>query len=329
MNIHSRTLLKTHESGESTPKNSPKKKPAEHDSAEKSSKEKPGPSLYEKLRQRPWLVAGIVAGIVLILLIGLLWWLHARQYESTDDAFVDARAVAISSQVNGAIVSVPVTDNQDVESGNPLVVIDDRDYRAALDQANAKEAQDQASLKNAQTDLGRTMVLAKQDFATKQLLDTQKSSVDQLSATIKGDAAMIEQAKTNLDRTKIIAPTAGRVTKLTAAKGAYASVGQVLMMFVPKEIWITANFKETQLTYMRPGQPVEVSIDAYPSRTFKAHVDSIQTGSGVAFSVLPPENATGNFVKVVQRVPVKIVFDEIPDVTLGPGMSVVPTVKVR
>jgi membrane fusion protein (multidrug efflux system) len=127
----------------------------------------------------------------------------------------------------------------------------------------------------------------------------------------------------------ITAPIAGRVTQLTATKGNYAAVGQALMMFVPREVWVTANFKETQLTGVRPGAPVDISIDTYPNRTFKGHVDSIQAGSGTAFSLLPAENATGNFVKIVQRVPVKIVFDQPPDVLLGPGMSVVPSVKIR
>ena len=108
-------------------------------------------------------------------------------------------------------------------------------------------------------------------------------------------------------------------------------IGQNLMALVPPRVWITANFKETQLDLMRVGQPVEIRIDAYPGRIFKGHVDSFQPGSGAAFSLLPPENATGNYVKVVQRVPVKIVFDDLPDPQrpLGPGMSVVPSVKVR
>ena len=101
------------------------------------------------------------------------------------------------------------------------------------------------------------------------------------------------------------------------------------MMFVPRELWVTANFKETQLDDIRPGQKVDIEVDAYPGRSFRGHVDSIQAGSGAAFSLLPPENATGNYVKVVQRVPVKIVFDQPPDVHLGPGMSVVPWVRVR
>jgi membrane fusion protein (multidrug efflux system) len=138
-----------------------------------------------------------------------------------------------------------------------------------------------------------------------------------------------EQAEANLSRSIITAPIAGRVTHLTAAKGAYAAVGQALMMFVPREVWVTANFKETQLDTMRPGQPVTMEVDAFPGRTFAGHIDSIQSGSGTAFSLLPAENATGNYVKIVQRVPVKIVFNQPPDVLLGPGMSVVPTVKVR
>ncbi len=141
--------------------------------------------------------------------------------------------------------------------------------------------------------------------------------------------ATLQQAETNLSRTRITAPVAGRITKLTATKGNYAAAGQALMMFVPRDIWVTANFKETQLDLMRPGQPVDVEIDAYPDREFRGHVDSIQAGSGTAFSLLPAENATGNYVKIVQRVPVKIVFDKPPDVELGPGMSVVPTVTVR
>jgi membrane fusion protein (multidrug efflux system) len=100
-------------------------------------------------------------------------------------------------------------------------------------------------------------------------------------------------------------------------------------MFVPDEIWVAANFKETQLDLMRPGQPASLTIDAYPERTIRGHVASVQPGSGTAFSVLPAENATGNFVKIVQRVPVKIIMDDPPtDVALGPGMSVVPTVQV-
>ena len=120
------------------------------------------------------------------------------------------------------------------------------------------------------------------------------------------------------------------MVNLTAAVGQYAQAGTNFSLFVPDELWVTANYKETQLTDMRPGQPVTMRIDAYPNRVIHGHVDSVQPGSGTAFSLLPAQNATGNYVKIVQRVPVKIAMDNPPaDVALGPGMSVVPAVRVR
>jgi membrane fusion protein (multidrug efflux system) len=127
----------------------------------------------------------------------------------------------------------------------------------------------------------------------------------------------------------VTAAEPGRAVNLTALPGEFAQAGTNLTMFVPDEIWVTANFKETQLDHMRPGQPVTLTIDAYPERDIHGHVASVQPGSGTAFSLLPAQNATGNYVKIVQRVPVKIVIDNPPsDVALGPGMSVVPSVRV-
>ena len=151
----------------------------------------------------------------------------------------------------------------------------------------------------------------------------------QAQAELEQRRAALEQAQITLSRTVITAPVDGYVTQLTAAKGNYAAVGQALMMFVPRDMWVTANFKETELSSVQLGAPVTIRVDAFPGRTFAGHVASIQAGSGTAFSLLPPENATGNYVKIVQRVPVKIVFNAPPDVPLGPGMSVVPAVKVR
>ena len=151
------------------------------------------------------------------------------------------------------------------------------------------------------------------------------------TAEVNEEQAMLAQAELQLSYTKAVAPEDGRVTTKAVEPGDYVQVGQNLMGLVTPEVWVTANFKETQITHMHPGEPVTVSVDAYPDRELKAHVDSIQAGSGARFSLLPPENATGNFVKVVQRVPVKIVFDEGMDVqqVLGPGMSAVPDVKVK
>jgi membrane fusion protein, multidrug efflux system len=328
-------------------------------------------SWRQTLRQRRGLVIALGIGAVLLLLLIFLWWLHARQYESTDDAFIDTRTVQIGAQVGAAIVGVPVTDNQLVAAGAELVRLDDRDYvaqhdqaiasvanaraqiadqEAKIDQADKQAAQAEAALIFAQQENDRYQRLVKTDSVTVEQAQQYASNLLQaqasfaaaqanavatakqepvLEAQLKTSEAQLAQADANLSRTIITAPVAGRVTRLTAAKGQYAAVGQALMMFVPRDVWVTANFKETQLDLMRPGQPVDIEIDSYPDHTFKGHVDSIQSGSGTAFSLLPAENATGNYVKIVQRVPVKIVFDQPPDVLLGPGMSVVPTVKVR
>ena len=149
-------------------------------------------------------------------------------------------------------------------------------------------------------------------------------------AQIKTIEAQIVTAQINLGYTEITAPVDGHVTQRNAALGNYVTPGQDLMTIVPLQLWVTANFKETQLALMRPGQAVSVTADACGTETINGHIDSIQRGAGQAFGILPPENATGNYVKVVQRVPVKILLDNVPkDCTLGPGMSVEPTVKVR
>jgi membrane fusion protein (multidrug efflux system) len=158
-----------------------------------------------------------------------------------------------------------------------------------------------------------------------------EAGVETATATVQQAEAKLQQAELNLSYTKIIAPLDGRVTARTVQPGNYVQPGQALLALVPKNVWVTANFKETQLTYMKPGQPVELRVDAYPNRKFKGRVDSLQAGTGARFSLLPPENAVGNYIKVVQRVPVKIVFDEeLPtNLDIAPGMSVVPKVKVK
>jgi len=143
--------------------------------------------------------------------------------------------------------------------------------------------------------------------------------------------ARVQQAQVVNNYLRIVAPQPGQVVNRQVDVGSYVSPGQQLLAIVPDEMWVTANFKETQLKNMRVGQPVEIRIDAYPGVKFHGHVDSIQHGAGQAFALLPPQNATGNYVKVVQRVPVRILFDgsEWRKYDIGPGMSVVPTVKVR
>src|SRR5262250_2000179 len=186
-------------------------------------------------------------------------------------------------------------------------------------QYSSQLRQQQAALASAQA----TLKLAQRQV---QALQAQHNSA---VASLAQAQAQRDQAKLNLSYTTVTAAQPGRVVQLGAAVGQFAQPGTALTMFVPDEIWVAANFKETQLDAMRPGQPVSLTIDAYPERTIRGHVASVQPGSGTAFSLLPAENATGNYVKIVQRVPVKIIMDEPPtDVALGPGMSVVPTVQV-
>jgi membrane fusion protein, multidrug efflux system len=328
-------------------------------------------SVLATMRRHPYVTAATIVAVAAVLIAILAWWLVARQYEWTDDATIDTRTVPISAQITGAIVAVPVTDNQFVDKGAPLVRIDPRDYQAALEQAQASIAnfQAQASAQQANIDLAqkqatqaqaaleysqqqndRAQVLLARGAGTEQQAQQTVSDLTQkraalagaqssviaaqkqftvLQAQLKSAQAAADKATIDLARATIYAQEAGRIARLTAAIGAYAQPGQALMSLVPRNVWVTANFKETQLADMHVMQPVDIRIDAYPGRTFHGHVDSIQAGSGAAFTLLPPENATGNFVKVVQRVPVKIVFDGEPGVYLGPGMSVVPSVKVR
>jgi membrane fusion protein (multidrug efflux system) len=350
--------------------------------------DKPEPesgSGLKDLIRRHRLGAGLVALLALAAVVGaVIWWLGARHYEATDDAFIDGRPVAVSAQVAGALIAVPVTDNELVQPGAVLARLDDRDYRAAVGQAEAQVDEAQAAIGNTDAQLeqqqarieetakqatqaeaaltfseqenARSQDLVAKGAGTVQQAQQAASDLRQKESAyaaaeaahseaekqinvlraqrrtgegqLKQAQAQLEQANANLSRATLTASVAGRVTKLTAAAGAYAVPGQTLMMLVPLDLWVTANFKETQLASMRPGQRTKIEIDAF-GRSFSGHVDSIQAGSGTAFSLLPAENATGNYVKVVQRVPVKIVFDRQPEVELGPGMSVVPSVKVR
>jgi membrane fusion protein (multidrug efflux system) len=141
----------------------------------------------------------------------------------------------------------------------------------------------------------------------------------------------VQAAELNLSYARVAAPADGYVTKKAVESGDYIQVGQKLMALVPSDLYVTANFKETQVEHIRPGQPVRIVVDSVEGRVFAGHVDSIMAGSGARFSLLPPENAVGNYVKVVQRIPVKILFDEPVEAghVLGPGMSVVPSVKVK
>jgi membrane fusion protein (multidrug efflux system) len=196
--------------------------------------------------------------------------------------------------------------------------------------SNAQRAQAQVDVARAQVNeaLGR---LDQANTAPQQVAVSEAQATS-AGANIEELQAAVAQAELELSYTKIYAAEAGRVTHKAIEVGALVQVGQPLLAIVPGEVWVTANFKESQIGSIKPGQPVDVSVDAYPDKVFKAHVDSIQAGTGARFSLLPPENATGSYVKVVQRLPVKIVFEanQIDSQhMLAPGMSAVPEVKVK
>ena len=346
------------------------------------------PSLFK--RPLFWIILGVV--VAALVIAGVFYWLHARQYESTDDAFVDAHIVRISPQQGGQLVQVADVDNRHVDVGALLAVVQPTGPEAQLaeTQAGVKQAEAQyaqalaqvvaarqtavqnadqarspsaAAIKAAQ-DLARYEALRRLDpnAVAGQQLDQARAQARQTAAeaaaarrqvdtalaqvavarraataaraNIAAREAQVQQAQVTLGNLRLRAPVAGQVVNRQVNLGSYVAPGTQLMAIVPDTMWVTANFKETQLTLMRHGQAVAISVDAYPDVKFLGHIDSVQRGAGQAFALLPPQNATGNYVKVVQRVPVRITFDvkNGPDprhYAIGPGMSVVPTVKVR
>jgi membrane fusion protein, multidrug efflux system len=203
-------------------------------------------------------------------------------------------------------------------------------YQSVEIRAVSKSALDQAQAQARSADANLVAADSQTNAAEAEVV-LSEAGVETATAAVQQAEAKLQQAELNLSYTKIIAPMDGRVTARTVQMGHYVQPGQALLALVPKGVWVVANFKETQLTYMHAGQPVEMSMDAYPNRKFKGKVDSLQAGTGARFSLLPPENAVGNYIKVVQRVPVKIIFDEaLPtNLDIAPGMSIVPKVKVK
>ncbi len=362
--------------------------------------------------------------MVLLLIgigVGVWYYFYSRQFESTDDAFIEATIVPISPRVPGMLINVYVSRNQSVDQGDLLAEIDPKPYQVAVDakraavrlaearleaakvaagmkettsgaslgeaeaaldaarksaeqarsavaaaeaeakrtqrdferyeqlettavsrqlrdqaeaaarvaEARLRQARDQLAAANAQVNVAQNQVEAAK--TAPQQVQVSQLEVQEATAALSQAQAAEDAAELDLSYTKIYAPLSGVITQKNAEPGQLVQAGQMLFSIVSNDIWVQANFKETELTHMKVGQRVVVSVDAYPKLRLDAHVDSFQPGTGARFSLLPPENATGNFVKVVQRVPVKIVFNQPPDPKfhLVPGMSVVPKVFIR
>ncbi len=295
---------------------------------------------------------------IIFLIFGIYFTIHSIFYQSTDDAFVEGHIVSIAPRVEGPVLKLLIDDNQLVKKGDLLLEIDPKDYDVKLQQAKAKLEEAKASLVRtenqvtkslsdlefAQNDYERYSKMFEKGIASKQDYDSSlnkltsaqsgsnaaKAMYDEISASIKRLEAEVEQDELNLSYTKIYAPEEGLITNRTVEQGNYVQVAQPMFAIVPEKMWVVANFKETQLANMKPGQPVEIKIDTYRGKKFQGKVDSIQRASGAKASLFPPENAVGSYVKIVQRVPVKIVFTEdISKYNIVPGMSVVPEVKVK
>jgi len=252
-----------------------------------------------------------------------------------------AEAAASASQSNRETTDISAPSNLDaaeaqVESAEAAwdkALSDLKRMQRLSNEARSQEQLEQAvaSEKAASSNLEDARAKLRSAQTAPKAIAAAKATSEQLAAQVKQAAADLAVAEDDLANTKIIAPMDGRITRRGVERGDYIQPGQQLATLVSTDMWVTANFKETQLEHMQPGQRVTITIDAFPHADLHGKVDSVQSGTGARFSAFPPENATGNFVKIVQRVPVKITFDSAPDgsLQLGPGMSVIPTVFTK
>ena len=376
--------------------------PADHDVREREADEKPAGDedddrdqggQNEKPHSRlPLIIGGAL--IVVAIIAAIIYWIATAGEVTTDDAYTDGSAISIASNVSGYVTALNINDNSFVHTGDPLLTIDPREDKAALQQAQANLALAQSQLVSAQVDLEETTVKAPAqlqqaqaqlaqaqaqemdaarqfrmqtsadqratsatdvDQATAQLRSAQASvkqaqaqvamaslvsqniesarqTVVQRQAQLAQSQANLAQAETKLSYNQIRAPQDGWITMRNVDLGTYVQAGQQIFYIVSPAFWVTANFKETQLAQMRPGDHVRMTVDAYPGVVLYGHVGSIQAGSGARFSAFPAENATGNFVKIVRRVPVKIIIDNTKPAQLAGlplGISVEPVVTIK
>ena len=271
--------------------------------------------------------AGLLIGIVVVYSI-----VQGFSHVTTDDAYIQGHIHNIASKVPGTVKNVHVDDNQLVKNGEVLLEIDPIDYGLKVNEAEANLEIRKASFEQAQRDKERAEALYKEGVFPKEKYEHALTAFDLAKAQGKAAREQFKIAVQNLQYTKIYSPAAGHITQKSVEIGNQIQAGQPLMAVVAlDDLWIIANYKETQLKKVRFGQRVLIRVDTYPGKIFMGRVDSIMAGTGAVFSLFPPENALGNYVKVVQRVPVKIIFDKISDerFVLRMGMSCIPTIITR
>jgi len=309
----------------------------------------------------PWF--GVAAVVVLASYGGYRWWQHAQTWVATDNAYVSGHIHQTSTRIAGTVTEVLVLENQVVTAGQVLARLDRADLEVRRDQVRAAQTQAEAQLNQAQAQVRgeeAAATKAQLDFdradklsheansvISQQELDSAKAALaaaqaavaaarartNSAEAQVQVASANLKDAELQLTYTDITAPAAGRIGRKNVETGNRVQPGQALLAVVSPEVWVVANFKETQLTHLRPGQTVKLNVDTFPGRVFAGRVESVAPASGAQFALLPPDNATGNFTKIVQRVPVKIVFDDeaLRDCAgrIVPGMSATVKVNIR
>lgn len=259
-----------------------------------------------------------VLGLVAAVIIGYFLYEHFV-YVTTDNAQVEAHAIMVAPKVGGFVTDVKIAEGQKVKKDELLVKIDNRDYQNVYNQAKGELTALNARLADAEKNFSRISSLYKNGAVSQQQYDNTLAAFSDIKAKHEVIQAQVSQAQLNLDNTEIKAPFDGVVAKKSVETGQLASPGIPLIGFVEVgERWITANFKETEIESIKIGSKAEISVDAISSKHFKGTVESISSATGATFALLPPDNATGNFTKVVQRVPIKIKLENLSeeDVTL-------------
>jgi len=292
--------------------------------------QQPQPQNNGQSKKKAFLIVGLVVAIGLTF--GYFYSAYRKTHVSTDDAFIEGNIHTIAARIDGNVRTVTVTDNQRVKRGDLLVELDLADYRSRAEAARASLELQRATLRLAEIELKRARTLYEQDANSAERYDKAVSAREIALAQVKLAEEQLRQAELNLGYTRVLAPADGYVTRKSVQTGNQVKTGQPLMAVVDLDgLYVVANYKETELERIRQGQEARITVDAYPGRTFSGRVDSIMAGTGVSFSLFPAENATGNYVKIVQRIPVKIVLDPGADRdhVLRVGMSVVPTVLAK
>ena len=276
----------------------------------------------------------LIGALGVVVVLGLLYFIYQHfTYVSTDNAQVGAHVTLLSSRVNGTIQKVFVNENQAVKAGEVLAQIDTADYSNATQTAVAQLSSLEARMKEADVNYQRAKSLFAEQAISRERVEAAEASFKDLTAKWRAAKAQAEQANLNFSYTRILAPSDGFIAKRSLEPGQFVTVGQPLFGFVDnEERWITANLKETEIGQVSVGKVAQVEVDAINGKKFQGEVESIGPSTGSMFALLPPDNATGNFTKVVQRVPVRIKLLQLSaqdKQELRAGLSALVSIKIR